>query len=571
MVSLSSINEGGLEKSYKVLDRLLDGIGVGIAVYDAKEKNMIFVNQLGETSEEIKRIIELGMQRYFNEIQYDEENESENEVDLYEDSFQRTAAPKEYFDSKAGLWFDVNFTRAKWFDGRAVVVCTVTDITARKKNQQKISYQTYNDFLTGLYNRKKCENDLRKQIRICEKNGSKAAFLFIDLDDFKNINDGLGHQYGDMLLQQISAGLQGVGGLREHCYRMGGDEFGVIITDEVYPELQKSISTITARFENPWYLMETEYFCTISMGVVKFPIEGNNANDIIKKADIAMYDAKWNGKNKVSYYQSGKDETSTKRLDIENNLRLAVADKCNEFVVFYQPIVDVNTGKCTSSEALVRWNSSGLGFVGPGEFIPLAEYMGLIVYIGDYVLEEACKQCRYWNDHGYPDFRINVNLSVVQLMQRDVVSTVQHVFESTGVNPKNICLEVTETLAIKDMERVMRIIEGLKTLGPRIALDDFGTGYSSLNYIKKMPLDIVKVDKTFIDDIVDDDYAQAFVKLIVDLSKTLNVKICVEGVETKEQLDMLAKLGVNYIQGYYFGKPVPPDEFETAHLKEMTD
>ncbi len=568
MISLGSMKDKSLESSYKVLDRLLDGIGVGIAVFDEEERKLLFVNELGESSDEIRRTIECSIQKYFEEAERAQTLEGEAAEDLNPD---RSLASQEYFDAKAGLWFSVNFTRTKWFDGRSVVACSVSDITIRKKNQQKITYQTYNDFLTGLYNRKKCENDLRRQIRICEEKGTRAAFLFIDLDDFKNINDGLGHQYGDLLLQQVSAGLQSVGGLREHCYRMGGDEFGVIITDELYSELEKAISTIVVRFDNPWYLMETEYFCTMSMGVVEFPIEGSDANDIIKKADIAMYDAKWNGKNKVSRYQVGKADASTKRLDIENNLRQAVADKCSEFVVFYQPIVDVETGRCSSSEALVRWNSTGLGFVGPGEFIPLAEYMGLIVYIGDFVLEEACRQCRYWNENGYPDFRINVNLSVVQLMQRDVVSAVQNVLESTGVNPKNICLEVTETLAINDMDRVMRIIEGLKKLGPKIALDDFGTGYSSLNYIKKMPLDIVKVDKTFIDDIVEDDYAQAFVKMIVDLSKTLHVKICVEGVETKEQLDMLTRLGVDYIQGYYYGKPVPPMEFEQTHLPDMSD
>lgn len=567
MVSLGSMKDKGLENSYKVLDRLLDGIGVGIAVFDEEERKMLFVNELGESSDEIRRTIECSVQKYFEEERA-QESDGEDAGELASD---RSVASQEYFDAKAGLWFSVNFTRTKWFDGRSVVACSVADITVRKKNQQKITYQTYNDFLTGLYNRKKCENDLRRQIRACEEKGTKAVFLFIDLDDFKNINDGLGHQYGDLLLQQVSAGLQSVGGLREHCYRMGGDEFGVIITDELYQEKEKVISTIVARFGNPWYLMETEYFCTMSMGVVEFPIEGSDANDIIKKADIAMYDAKWNGKNKVSHYQLGKADASTKRLDIENNLRQAVADKCSEFVVFYQPIVDVATGRCASSEALVRWNSTGLGFVGPGEFIPLAEYMGLIVYIGDFVLEEACRQCKYWNENGYPDFRINVNLSVVQLMQKDVVSAVQSVLESTGVNPKNICLEVTETLAINDMDRVMRIIEGLKKLGPKIALDDFGTGYSSLNYIKKMPLDIVKVDKTFIDDIVEDDYAQAFVKMIVDLSKALNVKICVEGVENKEQLDMLVRLGVDYIQGYYYGKPVPPKEFEQTHLPETSD
>ena len=209
--------------------------------------------------------------------------------------------------------------------------------------------------------------------------------------------------------------------------------------------------------------------------------------------------------NGYDYFSINTENSTAKRLDIENNMRQAVSSGIDEFVVFYQPVVDVNTQKCTSCEALVRWDSKAMGFMGPGEFIPLAEYLGLITSIGDYVLEEACRRCRICNENGHPDIYINVNLSVVQLLQKDVVNNIARIIEKTGVNPKNIVLEITESFAINDMQRVMGIIEGLKKLGPRIALDDFGTGYSSLNYIKQLPLDIIKVDKTFIDDIVDDD------------------------------------------------------------------
>jgi EAL domain-containing protein (putative c-di-GMP-specific phosphodiesterase class I) len=279
-----------------------------------------------------------------------------------------------------------------------------------------------------------------------------------------------------------------------------------------------------------------------------------------------MYEAKKGGKNRYSVYDKMNDGNTVKRLDIENKMRQAIATEIQEFVVFYQPVVDVATKKCTSCEALVRWNSKALGFLGPGEFIPLAEYLGLITSIGDYVLEEACVQCREWNKIN-PDFHINVNLSVVQLLQKDAVKNVESILEKTGVNPKNIVLEITESFAINDMKRVMEIVEGLKKLGPRIALDDFGTGYSSLNYIKQLPLDLIKVDKTFIDDIVEDNYAQAFVKLIVDLSNTIDTGIVVEGVESEEQFTLLKDLGVNYIQGFLFGRPVPPDEFEKQHLR----
>ena len=391
--------------------------------------------------------------------------------------------------------------------------------------------------------------------------------MFIDLDDFKHINDGLGHQYGDVLLQQIAAGLQSIPGLREHCYRMGGDEFVIIVKPELYNNMERIITNIISMFNKPWYLMETEYFCTMSMGIATFPDDSTDVHEIVRMADIAMYEAKGSGKNGYAVYDENNRQNMSRRLDIENNMRQAVATGINEFVVFYQPVVDVKTQECSSCEALVRWDSKALGFLGPGDFIPLAEYLGLITSIGDYVLEEACRQCKKWNESGYPDFHINVNLSVVQLLQKDVVSNIKRVLNKTQVNPANIVLEITESFVINDMKRVLEIIEGLKQMGLRIALDDFGTGYSSLNYIKQLPFDIIKVDKTFIDDILEDDYAQAFVKLIVDLSKTIGTQIVVEGIEHKEQFDLLKKLGVNYIQGYYFGKPVPADEFERINLK----
>ncbi len=393
--------------------------------------------------------------------------------------------------------------------------------------------------------------------------------MFLDLDDFKHINDGLEHQYGDVLLQQIAAGLQGVPGLRGHCYRMGGDEFLVIIPPNQYNNLDQIVENVIAMFNKPWYLMGTEYFCTMSMGIATFPDNSSEVHELVKMADTAMYDAKKSGKNRYSFYDSKKDVNTIKRLDIENNMRQAIATQIQEFIVFFQPVVDIQTRKCVSCEALVRWDSKTLGFMGPGDFVPLAEYLGLITDIGDYVLEEACKQCKLWNDMGYKDFHINVNLSVVQLLQKDVVKNVREIFDRTGVNPCNIVLEITESFAINDMDRVMKIIDGLKELGPEIALDDFGTGYSSLNYIKQLPLNIIKVDKTFIDDIVEDEYAQAFIKLIVDLSKTIKTEIVVEGIEDIHQFQLLKEIGVDYIQGYFFGKPVDAEKFEEMYLGKV--
>lgn len=550
-IAQSKVINNSLISSYDVLQKILDNIGSGIIVCSKSTGNILFENDMASHVSEVRETI----------------RECLEEVFKNSDISDQLGTPMERYNTESGLWFEVRFSELKWIDGSDVVVATASDITQKKKNQQKIEYQAHNDFLTGLYNRMKCEVDLRKVIRRTEKAGLKGAVLFIDLDDFKHINDGLGHQYGDILLQQIAAGLTGIPGIRGHCYRMGGDEFIIIIGPELYDELGKMVANIKTLFNKPWYLMETEYFCTMSMGIAVFPDNSVDVHEITRMADVAMYEAKRSGKNGYTYYSSEVENSTAKRLDIENNMRQAVSTGIEEFVVFYQPVVDVNTQMCTSCEALVRWDSKALGFMGPGEFIPLAEYLGLITSIGDYVLEEACRRCKLWNDNGYPDFYINVNLSVVQLLQKNVVENIKRILDKTGVNPKNIVLEITESFAINDMQRVMDIITGLKKLGPRIALDDFGTGYSSLNYIKQLPLDIIKVDKTFIDDIVEDDYAQAFIKLIVDLSKTIGTKIVVEGVEHKEQFELLKSLGVDYIQGYYFGKPVPANIFEEKNLE----
>lgn len=562
------VTNNSLLSSYEVLKDILNNIGSGIIVCDRNSAAILFSNKVAAESKEIQNAIKECIQELMSSEEYKSylDRKKAYDEDDGTDYVKPYIRPIEKYSAESGLWFEIRFTNLVWIDGSEVIVCTASDITQKKKSQQKIEFQAHNDFLTGLYNRMKCESDLKKIIKQSIKDGVKGALMFIDLDDFKHINDGLGHQYGDVLLQQIAAGLHSIVGLRGKCYRMGGDEFVAIVMPDMFSELERIANKVKDMFNKPWYLMETEYFCTMSMGIAVFPDDSKDVHEIIRLADIAMYESKKNGKNGYTFYDSCSKLNTARRLDIENSMRQAVTSGIEEFVVFYQPVVDVRTGECSSCEALVRWDSKALGFMGPGDFIPLAEYLGLITSIGDYVLEEACRQCRYWNEHGIPDFHINVNLSVVQLLQKDVAETVARILKKTGVNPKNIVLEITESFAINDMDRVLDIIKGIKELGPRIALDDFGTGYSSLNYIKQLPLDIIKVDKTFIDDIVEDEYAQAFIKLIVELSDTIDTDIIVEGVENEAQLNILKELGVDYIQGFYYGKPVPAYEFEKLNF-----
>ena len=453
-------------------------------------------------------------------------------------------------------------------DGREVELCAIFYVSAKRFYQKKMEKQASHDLLTGLYNRIRCEQDLERCVKNTVDLGMEGAILYIDLDDFKHINDGLGHQYGDALLQSIAKQLSQIPCVEDNCYRVGGDEFLIIVHHHDYPMLYEIIEDIKELFGKPWLLKGREYYCTMSMSVVRFPNEGDHFDELIKKADAALFNAKNAGKNRVFFYDENHDIGSYKRLDLEKNMRNATQSRMEEFEVFYQPIVDVTLEgtPCIGAEALVRWNSAELGYVSPGDFIPLAEYLGLINPIGTHVLREACKRCKYWNDMGQPDYSVNVNLSVVQLLQQDIVEVIAKVVKETGSIPEHLHLEVTEGLAINDMKRMKQILADIKELGVKVALDDFGTGYSSLNHIREMPIDIIKIDRCFIEDIEKDNFTKSFVKMVTELANAIGVRTCIEGVESEEQVKILREQNVHMIQGYFFGRPVPVEEFESKYL-----
>lgn len=465
-------------------------------------------------------------------------------------------------------WFHVQRKHIRWMDQRMVELYTVYDITKTKQDQQRIERQANNDFLTGLYNRMRCEKDLEEQVDAARRENKEGALLYMDLDDFKHINDGLGHQYGDVLLMGISNSLKRISGIESSCYRMGGDEFIVIVSDSGVSSLNRILDDICKVFEKPWFLKGADYYCTMSMGIVRFPTDGDTVQELIKKADLALLEAKRAGKNRCEFYTAEEEGKSFKRLDLEKNMRNAILNACNEFEVFYQPIVDVSKedSPCMGAEALIRWNCGNLGMVSPAEFIPLAEYLGLINPIGDYVLLQACRRCKFWNDSGHPEYKVNVNLSVVQLLRNDTVERVQDALTQTGLNPQNLTLEVTESLAINDMARMKKILGQIKELGVRVALDDFGTGYSSLNHIREMPIDVIKIDRCFIEDLGKDEFEYAFVRVVCELAQALNMNVCVEGVEYERQYEILKEMQIHMIQGFYFDKPMKAEEFEKKYL-----
>jgi len=543
------IQKNSLAGSYASLETILDNVGSAVYVRSLATGEALFVNRsMRHTFEKELKDGSLG--------------------ELLDQGIRQGSGVSEIYHGDKERWYDLHYTQIKWVDGNPVLLCALYDITEKKIYQKKIEQQAYTDFLTGLYNRMCCERDLARYVDEADRTGTKGALLYLDLDDFKHINDGLGHQYGDVLLKAISHSLQRIEGIENTCYRMGGDEFVIIIPPDEFEGLDGIISSIKAIFVKPWFLKNADYYCTMSMGVVEYPSETDGVHELIKKADIAMYEAKKHGKNRVAKYTENMDTKSGKRLDMEKNMRDATAGGYKEFQVYYQPIIDVQKKNlpCTGAEALIRWNNAELGFIPPSEFIPLAEYLGLINPIGNYVLREACKSCREWNENGHPDYKVNVNLSVVQLLQADIVEIIARTVKETGISPQNLTLEVTESLAINDMERMKEILASIKELGVRIALDDFGTGYSSLNHIREIPFDVIKVDQSFIRDLERDAYAKSFIKMVSELADAIDVNVCVEGVETKNQYEILSEMSVGLVQGYYFDRPMPKEDFEKKYI-----
>lgn len=546
------IQKNSLAGSYASLQEILDNVGTYIYVKDSQTGKGLFANKL------LKRTFELELRNGTLDMLLANARPLELREGFYE---------VEHKDR--GRWYDLCQVQIDWIDGRKVNLYALYDITDKKIYQNKIEQQAYTDFLTGLYNRMCCERDLAIQIDKAKRQNQKGGLLYMDLDDFKHINDGLGHQYGDVLLQAISHAFQRIDGITETCYRMGGDEFVIIVPPESFSRMEGIISDIQEIFNKPWYLKDADYYCTMSMGICTYPDDGDSVADLIKKADIAMYEAKRKGKNRMAEYSENLSTSSNRRLDMEKNMRDATSDNCSEFNVYFQPIIDFGKpgAPCMGAEALVRWNSAALGFIPPGDFIPLAEYLGLITPIGNYVLREACYACKKWNDNGHPEYKVNVNLSVVQLLQSDITDVIKQALDDTGINPQNLTLEVTESLAINDMKRMKIILNDIRKLGVRIALDDFGTGYSSLNHIREIPLDVIKVDQSFIKDLTKDEYARSFIKMVVELAAAIDVNICIEGIETKEQFEILEEMKISMGQGYYFDKPLPRKEFERKYVQ----
>lgn len=430
--------------------------------------------------------------------------------------------------------------------------------------------KTFLDFLTGLPNRLKYENDVESFVEKAVELRKNGYVLIFDLDDFKHVNEGLGTEYGDLLLKKIAKTIDEITQVQNYCYRIDGDEFLILIDCDYEREINDIVEQLYTIFNKAWELQGKECYCTMSMGIAKFPADAETGRELMKCASAAAYEAKNKGKNRYAYFKNKVMGEAIERLNCEKHLRKAIAKGCLEFCMYYQPIVKSNNKKVSDAEALLRWRSKELGFVNPAQFIQLSEYLGLIIPLGEYVFKEAFTTCRKWNEID-KEFCISVNVSVIQLVQPNIVERILEIARLTKVNTNNIILEVTESLAVEDMTLMKRVLMELKKNGFRIALDDFGTGYSSLNHIMEMPLDYIKIDRSFISNYGTKEFKPSLLSAITELAHSMDIEIIVEGVEAKQQMEFLMFLTIDKYQGFYFGRPMEEEVFYVKHLKEFEE
>jgi len=447
------------------------------------------------------------------------------------------------------------------------VVAVVQDFTERRRAESRIEQLAYYDEVTNLANRAFFTEKVDEAISQAERYDSSLAVLYIDLDDFKQVNDTLGHSAGDVMLKEIASRISGC--LRSKpseshsdpnskdtvVARMGADEFTIMLTNIDHPNEATAVAArVLQTLSQPYALNGGEVFSSSSIGIAIFPGHGATGEAIIKNADMAMSDAKRRGKKQFKLHDGEMNAEAQNRFRIESLMRPALERE--EFSVHYQPQIDLDTGNVYAAEALVRWNSAELGFVSPGEFIHIAEENGFIVPLGEWVLRSSCKQAKLWNDSGFPIQSVAVNISVLQFMLPDFPDTVARILTETGLEPNHLELEITESLLATDTEGAVHTLQKLKTIGVQLSIDDFGTGYSSLSQLKNFPIDRLKIDQSFIQGITSSKQDAAIVRAVIAMAESLEIRFLAEGVETVEQLDFLKAHDCNEIQGYYISRPM---------------
>ena len=453
----------------------------------------------------------------------------------------------------------------------ASYVCFFSDISERKASEQRIHRLAYYDALTHLPNRTLFQDRLHTALLQAERNKSWVVLMFLDLDRFKPINDSLGHAAGDRMLKDMAIRLLACVDDDDTVARMGGDEFTLLLQPRASRQiaLNRAISVaehILASLVQPFVLESREFFVTASIGIALSPQDGNELSQLMKNADTAMYHAKERGKNNFQFYQADMNASALERLELESDLRHALEQQ--EFILFYQPQFSGDGKRLTGVEALLRWNHPRRGLVPPGDFIPVLEELGLVVDVGDWVLTEACRQLKHWHQAKVRVPKVSVNISARQFSDGQLGTRIANILKLTGLSPACLELELTESILMREVSEALQILASLKNLGLSIAVDDFGTGYSSLNYLKQFPIDVLKIDRTFVDGLPCGEQDAQIARAIIAMAHSLNLAVIAEGVETYEQLEFLREHGCDEVQGYLFGRPMPARQFEAQFSQD---
>jgi diguanylate cyclase (GGDEF)-like protein/PAS domain S-box-containing protein len=447
----------------------------------------------------------------------------------------------------------------------AIFVAIVLDISERKQTEERLNYLAYHDSLTGLPNRLLLLELLTQAMAEASRHNRLLALLFLDLDRFKNINDTLGHDAGDRMISQVATRLSASVRPGDTVARHGGDEFTIVLANIAHrDDIARIAQKIMGEFSRSFNIAGHELYVTPSIGITLYPADGVTTEILLKNADTALYHCKESGRNTFQFFSAEMNRRVERQLKLEMALRQAL--ERNEFTLHYQPQVDLVSGSVIGVEALIRWQR-GIEMISPLEFIPLAEETGLIIPIGEWVLRTACAQATIWLKAGFAPIKMSVNLSAVQFRESNLVETVQRILTETGLEPKRLMLEITESAIMQKPELAQQKLTYLNTMGVAIAVDDFGTGYSSLSYLKRFPIHSLKIDKSFVQDITNDPDDAAIAQAIISLSHSLDIKVVAEGVETKPQLMFLQKRGCDIMQGYYFSKPLPTQEITQLLLE----
>jgi len=545
-----------LKDSQEQFELFMKNLPAGVFIFDMNE-NIIFSNRyinefLGEKTLVSKELKALFDTKILESLRYSKDKVLSQGIETTQ------ILLKDKFDNQK--YFQVNIFLLHR-DNQNLVGTILTDISAQKLTEQKLDKLAHYDLLTNLPNRALFYESLKNSLAKAQRKEKKVALMFLDLDNFKTINDTLGHDYGDMLLKEVSKKLKSILRTEDIVSRLGGDEFTVILDgiddSNVFPSVvaQKIIDELT----KPIKLKDEMGYIGSSIGIAIYPDDAKDQETLIKFADMAMYQAKENGKNTFRYFTSRMNDDAREKMELTNDLRNAVMN--DQLKLYYQPIVDVKRNKLALFEALVRWEHPRYGLITPDNFISLAEEGGFMVKVGRWILNEACSQIKKMEEKGY-DVKIAVNVSSKQLTQNHLEQTTKNIVQKHQIRPEHLELEVTEGFLMENIEKVEKTLSNLREFGVGVTIDDFGTGYSSLSRLKSLPISKLKIDKSFITDVVEKEEDKKIILVIIALAKGLGLEIVAEGVETKEQLDFLRKNDVSMIQGYYFSKPISSNKID---------